>query len=545
MSVDDVRLVDAAAVEPNLEDGDPGFTDVDLDLCDYERNDVGNALRWIRRFEDRCIYVESQGMLGWTGTHYSRDDGRRIAELTAQDVYSAIRISEKAAFKSRLQAKLESADAGLAKEARETMARYERWAVSCGNSSRLDNMRKAVQPHIQKSPDQLDSDPWSAATPKGPLIFDPQLPPLVGSACPAPPSGDGGSGDGAKPAPLRIGEIIPQQILTPDPSRYDTKCLGAHYDIRSVAPTFEAFMETVQPDPEIRSYLQRLAGYCLIGSNDEEVIAMFEGGGANGKSTFMMALDIVLGSYASTLDIKSFLAADHERSGAQATPDLAALPGVRLVMAAEPEKGARFSAGLLKKLTEQVIKVRHLNRDFFDLKPNFMLLLAFNERPQMWDNSDGIWRRIHVIPWPVKIDKDQRKPVEWFRRAFTAEASGILRWMVDGLVAYGRRGLDPPKSITDSVNSYRNDSDPVRSFMEACLRKTEDGSGRFSARRLHEVYERWAADAGVNTLKQTGFSRRLIELVGAPTKTEGRMIYRGYEPHPDAKGYFDDLVPKD
>ena len=51
-------------------------------------------------------------------------------------------------------------------------------------------------------------------------------------------------------------------------------------------PTWLAFLARVQPDPAIRTFLQRSIGYSLTGLVSEQVFWFLYGTGANGKSVF-------------------------------------------------------------------------------------------------------------------------------------------------------------------------------------------------------------------------------------------------------------------
>ena len=72
----------------------------------------------------------------------------------------------------------------------------------------------------------------------------------------------------------------------------------AHFDLNAECPVFMRALATWQPDPEVRTYLQRLAGYALTGHVRERVIAIFWGTGRNGKSTFVEALKHTFGDHA-------------------------------------------------------------------------------------------------------------------------------------------------------------------------------------------------------------------------------------------------------
>ncbi len=138
---------------------------------------------------------------------------------------------------------------------------------------------------------------------------------------------------------------------------------------------------------------------------------MLWGKGSNGKSTLLSCLGHVFGDLHEPLPFASFVK-DDRRRGSEATPDLALLPGARLVTASEPETGARLSESMIKWMTGgERMKVRHLNRGFFDFQPQFKVTLAFNNKPSVRGQDKGIWRRLLLVPFTEEIGKAQVAPV--------------------------------------------------------------------------------------------------------------------------------------
>ncbi|MBX8803469.1 hypothetical protein HBA92_22455, partial [Ochrobactrum sp. MR28] len=112
-------------------------------------------------------------------------------------------------------------------------------------------------------------------------------------------------------------------------------------------------------------------------------LVFFYGAGRNGKSTFVDLICEILGDYAVTLSIDSF-AGESKRGGSEATPDLARLPGARLVAASEPEMGVKLKDALIKTLTGgEKIAVRRLHQDFIELVPQFKIILSGNHKPRI------------------------------------------------------------------------------------------------------------------------------------------------------------------
>ncbi|MEO3997201.1 phage/plasmid primase, P4 family [Mesorhizobium sp. CAU 1732] len=306
------------------------------------------------------------------------------------------------------------------------------------------------------------------------------------------------------------------------------------------AKAWENFLVRVQPSVAMRGYLQRLVGYALLGLNTEQMIAFFFGIGRNGKSTFVDTLAKIFADYAVTLSIDSF-AGEDKRSGSEATPDLARLPGARLVAASEPDTGVRFKEALIKRLTGgESIAVRRLHQDFFEFAPQFTLLVSGNHKPVIVGNDDGIWRRIHLVPWNEQISKDEVD--KDLPNKLLAEAAGILKWAVEGAVDFlNVGGLNPPSDIIDATQEYREEEDPIGSFIRHACDVTGDDRDTEKPFDLFCSYERFCIASGTIKVKDTTFYRRLPDAARrtwpAPdgngvqqfhkAKTNGTPVYRG------------------
>lgn len=290
---------------------------------------------------------------------------------------------------------------------------------------------------------------------------------------------------------------------------YISKLSTAKFDAGATAPLFDQFLQRVMPNPEYRAFLQRYMGYCLLGSTSEQCLLFFYGAGRNGKSTFVDLMVDILGDYAISMSIDSF-AGDSKRAGAEATPDLARLPGARLVAASEPEMGVHLKDALIKTLTGgEPIAVRRLHQDFFELIPQFKIILSGNHKPIIRDDSDGIWRRVHLVPWEIQIperDVDRNLP-----RKLRAEREGVFLWMVRGALDYLQRGLMVPDGVRAATAEYREESDPIGAFIRNACHVTGSDDDRELPEDLFNAYMRYAKREGVSEFKQATFSKRLPE----------------------------------
>jgi putative DNA primase/helicase len=173
-----------------------------------------------------------------------------------------------------------------------------------------------------------------------------------------------------------------------------TKKLGTSLTKRATCPEWTKFLRQVfGDDAELIAFIQRAVGYCLTGSIEEQCLFILIGSGANGKSTFLRALQHLLGDYAGTIPMQGLM---EQRYGSQ-TNDLAHLFGKRLVVALEGENGQRLAESKIKTMTGgDRISCRPLYGNLFEYVPEFKLWLATNDLPTISGMDEAIWRRTEL-----------------------------------------------------------------------------------------------------------------------------------------------------
>lgn len=267
-----------------------------------------------------------------------------------------------------------------------------------------------------------------------------------------------------------------------------TQMMPVEYDPGAKAPQFEAFLRRVQPDAQMRGFLQRWLGLSMTGLKIQK-FAFFYGAGANGKSVLVDLIAKMLGDYSHAAKIESFTGRNR-RGGGDATPDIFPLMNARMVRASEPEEGERLLEGLIKELTGgEPILVRQLHADFIEVHPFFKLTMSGNHKPDIRGTDDGIWRRVLLVPFDVQIPPSERD--EKLGEKLWEERSGILNWLIEGLLAYLEGALQEPQQVLDATNEYRADSDPIGTFLaDACL-VTGDPDDFLLAREIIQGFNLW------------------------------------------------------
>lgn len=301
-----------------------------------------------------------------------------------------------------------------------------------------------------------------------------------------------------------------------------TKLAPVPFDPEATAPLFMEFLERVQPDPEIQSFLQRAVGYSLTGDTREEVVFINHGGGANGKTTLVETLRSLLGDYSIAMPAETVL----RSKGSSIPNDVANLPGRRFATVVETPEDRKLDEERIKALASgDQMTARFMRGEWFEFRPRAKFWLATNHRPSIFGDDDGIWRRIRLIPWQVQIHPDDQDRT--LRDRLKAELPGILAWAVRGCLEWQEKGLAPPESVLVATATYRAEEDPFGAFLEerCVMRSTQFVSNPM----LREALEDWCKTNGHPVPSTKAMASRLRMKGCEPKKVGSSRGWKGID----------------
>ena len=289
----------------------------------------------------------------------------------------------------------------------------------------------------------------------------------------------------------------------------------------SPCPTFMKFLaEITGDDQDFQRFLRRWAGYCLTGRTDEQALLFIYGTGGNGKGALVGAMTEILGDYAKTAPMETFLASRHHRH----PTELAMLDGARLVTASELEANQAWCQSRINLLTgEDPITARYMHRDFFTFGPQFKLMFIGNHKPKLASVNEAARRCFNIVPFlykPPVLDKSLKIKLR-------EEYPAILRWMIDGCLDWQNHGLVRPKTVTATTDEYFSDQDLVGQWITECC---DVGPGKFAmAPALYTSWTEYALANGEAPGTSTSFGSLLTER-GYAKKKSGTTKYLGIQP---------------
>lgn len=428
------------------------------DILEYaqrlHRTDTGNAELFAYHYENVLRYNRAtKRWYVWNGVRWQVDTHNGVAELALQ----TIRLRQQAFHKA---------------DDDEQRGNKYNWAVQQENFVKREamlNIAKEMRPFLTTA-DDWDQDPYAAAVLNG--VLD-----------------------------LHQGTLVPAK-----PEAYLSKALGTRYDPAAMCPRWTQFIDEVfNHDEELIAYVQRAIGYSLTGDTREHALFLCYGGGKNGKSVFLSTLSKLYGDFGATTSFATFEAGNRDQ-----TNDLARLKGIRFVAISEANEDRMINEARVKSVTGgDRISCRFLYGEFFEYTPQFKIWLAMNHKPIVRGGDDGIWRRMHLIPFTQKFDGEREDKT--LTAKLEAELPGILNWAREGLAQWRKHGLGMPAAVRQAVSDYRTESDVVGTWLEEAVIITGNEANSTPMMQLYESYAQWARGNGLTPMSSTSFGRRMAD----------------------------------
>jgi putative DNA primase/helicase len=345
----------------------------------------------------------------------------------------------------------------------------------------IEKLARSMVPIV---PEMLDTDPWLLNVDNGTLD-------------------------------LRTGQLRPHR-------REDriTKLAPVAYDPLATCPQWEAFLDCIfDKNKNLIDFVQRLFGYSLTGEVSEQALVFLYGTGANGKSTFLLVLQALLGEYAEQAAPELLL----QKKGDSHPTEVADLFGRRVAVSTEVEAGRSWSEVQIKQLTGgDRIKARFMRKDFFEFQPTHKLFVAANHKPRVRGTDNGIWRRIRLIPFCVTIPEHARD--KNLVKKLQAELPGILAWAVRGCLAWQKDGLGEPAEVKAATEAYREEMDALGEFFDDCCIVGPKVEAK--AQDLYGAYVKWCETNGERPMGQRSFGMALRER-GFKDRKSGVKVWVG------------------
>ncbi|MFD6857642.1 phage/plasmid primase, P4 family [Rhodococcus sp. NPDC060090] len=347
---------------------------------------------------------------------------------------------------------------------------------------------------------------------------------------------------------LRTGILQPH-----DPALRLTKLTNVPYTPGATHPDWDTALEALPADS--RPWMQYRFGQATTGHpTPDDVMPVLQGGGENGKSTLLVAVERALGEYATKVPERVLLAnpSDHPT-------ELMTLRGARLAIIEETPEARRLNVARLKATVgTDTMTARLIAKDSVTWSVTHSLMLATNYVPRVDETDHGTWRRLALVRFPYRYRKpgqaltspDDRAgdPTlrERLKRGTGGRAEAVLAWLIAGAHTYysdGEKLPLAPTTVEADTHEWRASTDVILKFVEEKL--IFDRDGFVSSADLFAVFNAWMTDNGHAEWSDQTFVARLSDHSSLAdsgvtkrrtTKTEG--LSRPGWPLPPPRGRY-------
>lgn len=297
---------------------------------------------------------------------------------------------------------------------------------------------------------------------------------------------------------LRNGVIVEDTVVAMD-CGFTPFYLDVSYDPNAYDKNVDDFINFICCNrADMRKVIEEVLGHILLVDRFPHKIFFLTGSGANGKSTFVEMVTKFTGELSSHVDIANF---DDGTS-------LVSLIG-KLVNVADDVDAIYLekSKNLKTMASGNTVGARAIYSQPITLKNTSTLIFTANEPPVFKDKSDGIGRRLVIIPFDNKV-KERIYNLDELLSTDTAK-SYILNLALKGVKRIYDNKLEISESdtIIQATKQYYLDNDSVLAYLNEYQAINNNPIAS-----VYEAYADFCDDGNLKAVSRVKFSKRLITL---------------------------------
>lgn len=214
-------------------------------------------------------------------------------------------------------------------------------------------------------------------------------------------------------------------------------------------------------DQEVVNLLYEMIGYCLYRGMPFQKVFILVGNGANGKSTLLNMITKLLGEEnVSHVDLKEIAGNRFGKSE---------LYGKLANIADDCSSNYLDDTSVMKRITgESYTSIEFKNQNSFSAKINTKMILSYNTIPRMNDTTDGLTRRLVIIPLNAVFKKglqnydpfisEKLKKIENLEYVLYKSLQAISKVLKD-------KDFTVPKQVKEQTDEYVRENNPVANFI--------------------------------------------------------------------------------
>jgi len=264
------------------------------------------------------------------------------------------------------------------------------------------------------------------------------------------------------------------------------------------------FFEKVFTNINVRNYVLDILACIIDGSIAQERFYIFTGQGSNGKSRLLDLIQKAVGDYYATLPIA--LLTQKRAASNSAQGEIERTKGRRFAVLQEPNENDKINVGYMKELSgNDRILTRGLYKEPYEFKPQFKMILACNELPEIPSQDGGVWRRLRVIEFSSKFceNPDVSKPNEFMMdlelsEKFERYAEYFLSMLIDRHKNINPNKINEPREVINATQKYKDNNDIIGQYVGDRIITDPECKEKIGITEIYNDFKMW----GINNVSK-------------------------------------------
>jgi len=299
-----------------------------------------------------------------------------------------------------------------------------------------------------------------------------------------------------------------------------------------LSPTLQKFLDNItKKDKSFEMYLQELVGSCLLNqTSPEPYIYILYGPGKNGKSAFINMLSYIVFHQLSSIEFS------------QISEQTISNFENKYINCPSEISDKTFNSSILKAITSgDAVGANEKYKDPRTILPISKQIASANKLPSISDSTVGMWRRLQIIPFNLKINNTNKIDENTLTKCFREENNILRTWAFQGLIRFIKNDGEHTKvqEIIKTTKDYEEDENNVHQYLKLFFDflvdnfdkikdkkdvyfdeiniknnvfKFEKGwecDPKIEVSKLYNFYKQWAASQGYKPLSIKNFRHKI------------------------------------